>query len=340
MIPTSAAAVQNRARSSEPGAAPGTAAPALPPLLLPCKPAWLPNLSPQDFSKSPRVFSPLREPRMMLRLCNANRCGVYNPSCPSPGGARWSSTRALLAMGCSGVARKAKPGKTPAAGVGMVPRESPPSRGGAALDSRSAALGFPSVRTQVKFVLPSQESIFLLLEGKKKKSHLQGSGGAGIACGVPWLSAVLLQCLWGCCSPGISRIHPSSLPARRCLCAITENLHYCAFWCCADTWLGCEHHHNAALVAALSEIGQCLCCARDRGRKLLAQKGFFRSLTREISNWAARGKPKALRNQLELDLFVLAELYNSAHSKPRTCYACREKVTPSLDLSGEHHWEF
>lgn len=72
--------------------------------------------------------------------------------------------------------------------------------------------------------------------------------------------------------------------------------------------------------------------------KIVGPKGIFQESHKvEISSWAARGKPKALRNQLELDLFVLAELYNSAHSKPRACYACREKVTPSLDLSGEHH---
>lgn len=124
----------------------------------------------QHFPKHRGGFSPLREPRMMLRLCNANRCGVYNYSWLSWGGA----------CCCS-------PWDAPGQSMGgsipvLLPRECPPSRGETA--PGEAPLGLPSV-------LPSQESIFLPLDGKT--SHLQGSSGAGRACGVPWLAAVSIS---------------------------------------------------------------------------------------------------------------------------------------------------
>lgn len=99
---------ERRAQSPAPAGTgsrpPATAAPALLPASSPVQPAFLPNLFLQparSFLSRDEFFSPLREPRMMLRLCNVNRCGVYNYSCVSSGGACLLSTRAPLAMGCS-----------------------------------------------------------------------------------------------------------------------------------------------------------------------------------------------------------------------------------------------
>ena len=138
MIPTSAAAVQNTAQSPAPA---GTGSPPCPPLrgrwprlrspLLP--PHSLPSFLTFSYGRQGvfqvqmRFFS-LREPRVMLRLCNVNRCGLYNYSCLSSGGACFRFTRAQLGMGCSWGGRS--PGKTAAAWAavpGMVPREPPPS---------------------------------------------------------------------------------------------------------------------------------------------------------------------------------------------------------------------
>lgn len=145
MIPTSAAAVQNTAESLAPA---GTSShPCHPlrgrqpqlcsPLLLPCSlPFFLAfSYSRQGVSEGQlRFFFSLREPRMMLRLCNVNRCGLHNYSCLSSGGACFSFTRAQHSMGCSRGGHS--PGKTAAAWAAVprtAPRESPPSQGGAAL---------------------------------------------------------------------------------------------------------------------------------------------------------------------------------------------------------------
>lgn len=96
-----------------------------------------------------------------------------------------------------GVARS--PGRATAAWAalpGMVPRESPPSRGGTAPGEGPLWTANPLLLAfllgELRLNLPSQESIFVPFEGKKKKSHLQGSSGAGIACGVPRLTGMLL----------------------------------------------------------------------------------------------------------------------------------------------------
>lgn len=190
-----------------------------------------------------------------------------------------------------GVARS--PGRATAAWAalpGMVPRESPPSRGGTApgegplWTANPLLLAFLLCELRLNLRSPVKK-VFLCPSRGKKKIPSAGKqwGWDSLWCASAGCNAPGKCCLWGCYSPGISRIHPCSLPALTCLCVITvtaENLHYCAFWLCADPWLDCEHHHNAALVAATSETGQCLCCVRDGERKLLAQKGFFRSLTR------------------------------------------------------------
>lgn len=142
MIPTSAAAVQNRAESPVPAPAPAGSGsypchplrgrqPRLcsPLLLLRSLPFLLTfSYSWQGVFQVEMRFFSLREPWMMLRLCNVNRCGLYNYSCLSSGGACFSFTRAQLSMGCSRGGRS--PGKTAAAWaavLGSVPRESPPS---------------------------------------------------------------------------------------------------------------------------------------------------------------------------------------------------------------------
>lgn len=94
---------------------------------------------------------------------------------------------------------------------------------------------------------PVKKVFFFPSRGKKNPIFSE-------AAGLGWLVTCLgwLQSPGKCCSSGISRIHHSSLRALRCLCVTTvtaENLHYCAFWCCADPWFSCKRHLNSALDA-------------------------------------------------------------------------------------------
>lgn len=130
----------------------------------------------------------LREPRMMLRLCNVNRCGLYNYSCLSSGGACFSFTRAQLSMGCSQGGRSF--GKTAAAWAavpGMVPRESPPSQAGTVLGCQTTALGFPCVQTQIKIAFPGQGNIFLPFEEKKNPFCRKVAGLGWLTVYFDWL---------------------------------------------------------------------------------------------------------------------------------------------------------
>lgn len=174
----------------------------------------------------------------MLRLCNVNRCGLYNYSCLSSGEACFSFMCAQLSMGCSRGGRS--PGKT-AATWAAVPERSPgnrhpPEEGllwgeGLLWAAKQPLLAFLVCKHRLNLHSPVKGVFFCPLMRKipsaGKQRGWDSSWRALAGCAAP-----AKCCLRGSCSPGISRIHPSSLPALKCPCKIVttaENLQYCAF---------------------------------------------------------------------------------------------------------------